>query len=551
MYKNVTVLCLVLFSLFFTTCKQKQSEQQKLQQPAKIDKLLANYADVELKTDLNVLSDNQKRIIPLLFEAAQIIDELYWIQTCEQKEKLLESIDNEKIIKYFNINYGPWDRLNGMEPFVDGIGPKPDGANFYPPDMTFQEFDELNDLEKYSSYTLLRRNEIGGLQTIPYHKAYNDKLVKIAESMRKAAELAEDDGFKEYLNERADALLTDNYYESNIAWMKMKDNIIDFIAGPIEDMDDRLYYTKASYQSMVLIRDIESSKKLEKYSLLVPYLQKNLPVDEKYKAELPGYLSDIMVYDVIYCSGNWNAGSKKIAITLPRDGRVQLEVGSRKLQFKNVMEAKFEKILKPISELLIDKDQKKYVKFDAFFENTIFYEVGSALGLRNMVDKEGTVRDGLKDQYNVIEECKNDILSLFFLTKLNEMGEMPESDLMENYVTYMADVFRSVRFGISNDQGVANMIRFYYFEEKGAFTRNNKLGTYKIDFEKMKRAMLQLAEEILMIQGDGNYDAAKKLVDQKGYIRDELLDDLYRIQKQRIPKDIVFEQGLDVLGLEN
>jgi len=438
-----------------------------------------------------------------------------------------------------------------MKPFVDDIGAKPKGANFYPEDMTYQEFDTFDNLRKFDSYTLLRRNEVGGLQTVPYHKAYKNKLEKIAELMKQAASLAEDNDFQNYLVKRADALLNDDYYQSNIAWMMMKDNVVDFIVGPIEDVEDRLYYSKASYQSMVLVRDVESSKNMEKFSLLVPYLQKNLPVDEKYKKEFPGALSDIMVYDVIYCSGNWNAGSKKIAITLPRDGRVQLEVGSRKLQFKNVMEAKFEKILKPIAHLLIEKDQRKHVKFDAFFQNTMFYEVGSALGLKNMVTQKGPVRDGLKDQYNVIEECKNDILSLFFLTKLHEMGELQETDLMDNYVTYMADIFRSVRFGISNDQGVANMIRFYYFQEKGAFTRNNKLGTYKIDFEKMQKAMLQLAEEILLIQGDGNYDAAKKLVEQNGYIRDELLDDLYRIQKENIPKDVVFEQGLDVLGLED
>jgi hypothetical protein len=549
MYKKIAILCLLSLPLFFTTCKDK-TEKQQTQKQTKIDKLLANYADVKLKTDLNVLSENQESMLPLLFEAAQIIDELYWIQTCGEKEKFLKSISNDKVKKYFYINYGPWDRLNGMKPFIDDVGTKPDGANFYPHDMTYQEFDAFDDLEKFDSYTLLRRNEVGGLQTVPYHKAYKSKLEKIAKLMREAASLANSEGFKNYLNKRADALLTDEYYESNLAWMKMKDNIVDFVVGPIEDIDDRLYYSKASYQSMVLVRDVKSSKELEKYSLLVPYLQRNLPVDDRYKTEIPGGLSDIMVYDVVYSSGNWNAGSKKIAITLPRDGRVQLEVGSRKLQFKNVMKAKFEKILKPISELLMDKDQQKHVKFDAFFQNTMFYEVGSALGLKHMVTHEGTVRDGLKEQFNVIEECKNDILSLFFLTKLHEMGELPESDLMDNYVTYMADVFRSVRFGISNDQGVANMIRFYYFQEKGAFTRNNKSGTYKINFEKMKKAMLQLAEEILLIQGDGDYEAAKKLVQEKGYIRDELLNDLYRIQKERIPKDIVFEQGLDVLGLE-
>ena len=549
MYKKIIVLCLLSFPLLFISCKNR-TEKQQPQKQTKIDKLLANYAEVKLKTDLSGLTENQKSMLPLLFEAAKIIDELYWIQTCGNKEKFLNSIDNEKVRKYFYINYGPWDRLNGMQPFIDGVGAKPDGANFYPADMTYQEFDDFDDLKKYDSYTLLRRNEVGGLKTVPYHEAYRNKLVKIAGLMEQAASLAEDGNFKNYLLERAEALLSDDYYQSNNAWMMMKDNIVDFIVGPIEDNDDRLYYSKASYQSMVLIRDVESSKAMEKYSLLVPYLQKNLPVDEEYKTETPGALSDIMVYDVVYCSGNWNAGSKKIAITLPRDGRVQLEVGSRKLQFKNVMKAKFEKILKPIAHLLIDKEQREHVKFDAFFQNTMFYEVGSALGIKKMVTREGTVRDGLKEQHNVIEECKNDILSLFFLTKLHEMGELPETDLMDNYVTYMADIFRSVRFGISNDQGVANMIRFYYFKEKGAFSRNKKSGTYTIDFEKMQNAMLQLAEEILLIQGNGDYEEAKKMVEEKGYIRDELLEDLYRIQKEHIAKDVVFIQGLDVLGIE-
>jgi hypothetical protein len=210
-----------------------------------------------------------------------------------------------------------------------------------------------------------------------------------------------------------------------------------------------------------------------------------------------------------------------------------------------VLEAKFNKILKPVSELLIDEDQIKHVSSKAFFENTMFYEVGSALGIKNTINNKGTVRDALREYYNIIEESKNDILSLYFVTKLYEMGEMNGDDLMDNYVTYMADVFRSVRFGISNDQGVANMIRFYYFEEAEAFTRNKKTGKYKIDFEKMREAMLNLSNEILVIQGDGNYEAAKKLINEKGFIRDELLNDLYRIQKERIPKDIVFIQGLE------
>lgn len=547
MQKKIIIIGLLLVSLILFQCSPKTKNIEN-QPKSKIEKLLLNYADVKLESDLSGLSANQKEIIPLLVEAAQIIDELYWIQTCSKKDEVLSSITDENVKKYFNINYGPWDKLAGMESFIDDIPKRPYGANFYPVDMSYQEFDEFNDIEKYSSYTLIRRNEIGGLQTVPYYKAYNTKLVKIADLLNKAAELSKDEDFKTYLKLRSKSLLTDNYYDSDIAWMKMKNNELDFLVGPIEDTEDRLYYTKASYQSMLLLKDKQSSKDLEKYSLLTQYLQQNLPVDAKYKTEIPGSLSDIMVYDVLYCSGNWNSGSKKIAITLPFDGQVQLEVGSRKLQFKNVIEAKFEKILMPISELLIDEDQLKHVTAKAFFDNTMFYEIGSALGIKNTINNKGSVRDALKDQNNVMAECKNDILSLFFITKLHEMGEMNGGDLMDNYVTYMADVFRSVRFGISNDQGVANMIRFYYFEEKGAFTRNKK-GKYEIDFEKMKKAILSLSEEILTLQGDGNYEAAKKLIDEKGFIRDELLNDLYKLQKQNIPKDIVFIQGLNELGL--
>lgn len=548
MQKKLIIISLIAFSFVFVQCSKKDKKEDSMPQ-TKIEKLLTNYAEVKLEADLNTLSDNQKKILPLLFEAAQLIDELYWAQICEKKDEIKNIITDENVMKYFSINYGPWDRLNGMEPFVEGVKERFEGANFYPKNMSYQEFEEFTNLEKYNSYTLIRRNELGSLRTIPYYMAYKEKLDKIAELMNNAADLSDDEGFEKYLKLRAEALLTDNYYESDIAWMQMKNNLIDFVVGPMEDLDDRLYYTKASYQSMILIKNKESSKELEKYSLLVPYLQKNLPVDSKYKTEIPGKLSDIMVYDVINCSGYWNAGSKKIAITLPLDGQVQLEAGSRKLQFKNVMEAKFEKILMPISELLIAENQLKHVTSKAFFENTMFYEVGSALGIKNTINNKGTVRDALKDQYNIIEECKNDILSLFFVTKLYDMGEMNGGDLMDNYVTFMANVFRSVRFGISNDQGVANMIRFYYFEELGAFTRDKKSGKYRIDFNKMKEAMRNFSEDILVIQGDGDYEAAKKLVNEKGFIRDDLLNDLYKIQKQRIPKDIEFIQGINEVGL--
>ncbi|MFO7938304.1 MAG: Zn-dependent hydrolase [Bacteroidales bacterium] len=531
---------------FFAGCSSSTDQQNAA---SKGDKYMSNYAEVVLSANLDDLTPDQKQMIPSLIEAAQIVDEIYWKQVCGDPVKWKEKVTDPDLTKYLEINYGPWDRLSGFDPFIEGVQKRPEGANFYPMDMQFVKFEELENQAKYDPYTLIRRNEVGGLQVIPYHTAYREKLEQARSHMYDAAALAEDIQFEQYIRDRGDALLTDEYEESNTIWMQMKDNDLDFLVGPIEDTDDRLFFIKRSYQAMLLKKDKEESRKLEKYRLLLPYLQQNLPIDPEYIRETPGELSDIAVYDVLYCAGKWNAGSKFIALTHPRDPQVQFELGSRRLQFQNVIKAKFKKILKPISELLIDKKQLEYVSADAFAQNTIFYEVGSALGISHTVNGKGSVKAALKEHYTIIEECKNDVLSLFFIDQLHTMGELSQQDIMSNYVTYMADVFRSVRFGITNDQAVANMIRFNYFKEYEAFTRDSRSKRYTVHRDKMKEAMMALANEILMIQATGDYEAAQKLIEEKGYIQEHLLDDLYRLQKIDIPKDVYFKQGVDVLGL--
>jgi len=530
----------------FVSCSSSTDQEKSA---SKGDKYMSNYAEISLSAPLDELTPDQKKMLPFLIEAAQIVDELYWKQVYGEPGRWEEKVSDPDLKKYLEINYGPWDRLNAFEPFIEGVRKRPEGANFYPVDMQFVKFEELENQAKYDPYTLIRRNEVGGLQVIPYHTAYREKLEQVRDHLFDAAALAEDIQFEQFLRDRGDALLTDKYEESNTIWMQMKENDLDFLVGPIEDTDDRLFFIKRSYQAMVLKKDKEESRKLEKYSLLLPYLQQNLPIDDEYIRETPGQLSDIAVYDVLYCAGKWNAGSKFIALTHPRDPQIQFELGSRRLQFQNVIKAKFEKILKPISELLIDKKQLEYVTADAFAQNTIFYEVGSALGISYTVNEKGTVKSALKEHYTVIEECKNDVLSLFFIDQLHTMGELSQKDIMSNYVTYMADVFRSVRFGITNDQAVANMIRFNYFKEYEAFTRDSRSGRYTVHREKMKEAMMALAHEILMIQATGNYQAAQKLIEEKGFIQEQLLDDLYRLQKIDVPVDVYFNQGVDVLGL--
>jgi len=432
---------------------------------------------------------------------------------------------------------------------------RPAGAQFYPADMSKAEFEQSTLRDKTALYTLLRRDAQGRLISVPYHEAYKADLQKTAGLLRDAAKLAQDAGFRKYLTMRADALLSDDYQASDFAWMAMKNNPVDIVIGPIETYEDQLFGYKASYESYVLIKDQAWSKKLARFAQYLPELQRGLPVPERYKAEKPGSDADLNAYFAIYYGGDANVGAKTIAINLPNDEQVQLKRGTRRLQLENVMKAKFEQIMLPIAKELIADDQQRNLTFDAFFQNTMFHEVAHGLGIKNVVGKsgldgKGTVRKALKDQASSFEEGKADILGLYMVTKLADKGELDKSKLMDNYVTFLAGILRSVRFGASDAHARANMVRFNFFKQQGAFTRDEKSGRYRVDFDKMTAAMNALSAKLLTIQGDGDYAAAKQLTDQMGAVDAELAGDLKRLDQAHIPVDIRFEQGLDVLGLD-
>ena len=545
--KNLFILLIAGAGMIFTSCtgtpKEKETEKTEIDMKAEA------FAPFKLTTDLSVLSENEKNMLPLLFETAKIMDNIFWQEAYGDKNEILAKANSPSMEKFIQINYGSWERLNGNRPFVEGYGEKPAGAGFYPADMTKEEFEAWDEPTKNSLYTLIQRDENGKLAAIPYHIAFREQIETAAGYIRQAAGLAEDPGLKKYLELRAEALLTDDYFASDVAWMEMKNNTIDFIVGPIENYEDQLFGYKAAHEAFILIKDKDWSRKLEKYAALLPDLQKALPCAVPYKNEMPGSDSDMNVYDAVFYAGDCNAGSKTIAINLPNDEQVRETKGSRKLQLKNSMQAKFDQILIPISELLIAEDQRSHVKFDAFFENTMFHEVAHGLGLGKTIGGSQTVREALKEAYTSIEEGKADILGLWCVYELNRMGELTDKDLMDNFVTFMAGIFRSVRFGAASAHGKANMIRFYYFQEKGAFERDQVTGTYRVDFEKMKQAMFDLSDLVLTIQGDGDYAKAKQMIDESGYIREELQKDLDRIGEAGIPVDIVFEQGAEMLGI--
>ncbi|MGY3039782.1 hypothetical protein ACVWWQ_001405 [Rhodanobacter sp. TND4EL1] len=517
---------------------------------AAVKKHVADYATVKLTADLSKFDAKQQQMIALLVEAADSMNALYWQQSWGDKDALLQKISDPATREFAEINYGPWDRLDNDQPFVDGIGARPAGAQFYPADMTKAEFEQSPLKDKTGLYTLLRRDAQGKLITVPYHQAYKAELDKAAGLLRDAAKLASDAGFRNYLTMRADALQSDDYQPSDFAWMAMKNNPVDIVIGPIETYEDQLFGYKASYESYVLIKDQAWSAKLARFAKYLPELQRGLPVADKYKAEKPGSDADLNAYFAIYYGGDANVGAKTIAINLPNDEQVQLKKGTRRLQLENVMQAKFDKIMLPIAHELIADDQQKNLTFDAFFQNTMFHEVAHGLGIKETLDGKGTVRKALKDQASSFEEGKADILGLYMVSKLAGKGELDKSKLMDNYVTFLAGILRSVRFGASDAHAKANMVRFNFFKQQGAFSRDETTGRYRVDFDKMTAAMNALSAKLLTIQGDGDYAAAKQLTDQMGNVDAELAGDLKRLDQAHIPVDIRFEQGLDVLGLK-
>ncbi|WP_231491175.1 Zn-dependent hydrolase [Pedobacter sp. Leaf170] len=554
LYKS-NILLISLVASVFAACNGNNTTETNKPVAVQKDSLtdyvaqrLPIYERVKLSTDLNSLSVSDRKILPLLIQAAEIMDELFWKQTYPQKDSLLATIKDEKTREFFAINYGPWDRLNNDKPFVNGVGAKPDGASFYPAGMTKEGIEKSNLKDKFGAYSVVRKDSTGNLTTIPYHVLFAAELQRASSLLKQAALITEDAGLKKYLNLRADALVSDNFTASDYAWLDMKTNGLDIIIGPIENYEDKLFNARTSYEAYVLVKDAAWSKRLAKYVAMLPELQKNLPVAAKYKAEKPGTDSELNAYDVVYYAGDCNSGSKTIAVNLPNDEKIQQEKGTRRSQLKNAMRAKFDKILVPISKELIEAEQQKYIKFDAFFANVMFHEVAHGLGIKKTISGKGFVREALQEQFSWLEEGKADILGLYMVTGLLKKGEL-QGDIKDYYTTFMAGILRSVRFGAASAHGKANMQCFNYFKEKGAFERSAS-GAYRVNYEKFATAMNDLSAFIITLQGNGDKTAVAKAQKEKANISTELQSDLDRLMKKNIPVDVVFEQGVDVLGMK-
>lgn len=510
---------------------------------------LSEYTHVRLSTDTSALSPRERQMLPLLVDAARMMDSIYWQQTYGSRDSLMARVSDPSIRQFIDVNYGPYDRLADNAPFVTEIGPRPPAANLYPKDITKEQFeaaiakaspaqaDSLKNL-----YTLVRRGPNGTLVSIPYHVAYAKENAVAASKLREAAKLADDAGLRKYLELRATALETDRYQPSDLAWMDMKNNTVDVVIGPIETYEDQLFGYKAANEAYVLIKDKAWSQRLSRYTSMLPALQKGIPVAAEYKRETPGSDSDLNAYDAIFYAGQANAGAKTIAINLPNDEEVQLKKGTRRLQLKNVIQAKFDKILMPIAREMIADDQLPLLTFDAFFENTMFHEVAHGLGIKNTINNKGMVRTALKERASALEEGKADILGLYMVQTLNAQGELRGEDIRANYVSFLASLFRSVRFGGSDAHGRANIAAFNFLQQAGAFTRDASTGKYRVDVPKFQAGMNALSEKILTLQGNGDYEGVGAFQQQYGTISAELQSDLAKLRTKGIPVDLIFDQ---------
>jgi hypothetical protein len=527
-----------------------QTEKSASTNAPSMQSLVDQYATVRLTSDLSHLSDNDKQVVRLLIEAVQEMDPIFWEETYgSESDALALAKGDEATRRYIEINFGPWDRLRDNEPFVAGVGPKPAGANQYPKDMTKEEFEAAaaGNPDLKGLYTLVRRSDDGSLTAVPYHVAFAKEHQAAAAKLREAAKLSSDPEFAKYLALRADALENDQYQASDFAWMDMKNNPIDVVIGPIETYEDQLFGYKAGHEGYVLIKDQEWSARLARFAAFLPDLQKGLPVDPQYKAETPGTDADLNAYDVVYYAGEANTGGKTIAINLPNDEEVQLKKGTRRVELENAIRAKFDKIMVPIANALVADDQLSHVGFDAFFQNTMFHEVAHGLGIKNTIDGKGTVRAALKENASALEEEKADVVGLYMIKQLYDRGELTGGSIEDNYTTFLAGLFRSVRFGAADAHGKANMITFNFLRDRGAFTRDDATGKYSVDYAAMGDAVNALAATILKLQGDGDYAGVSQLMADKGVVPADLQAELDKLDGLGIPRDIVFEQGEAVL----
>jgi Peptidase family M49 len=543
---------MVLITL--TGCNSSMTEpakETKTPPGSSVDAKIRRFAPTEITADISHLSEGDRKALTKIIEAAKLLDPLFLRQVWSGNEafqkKLAADTSPEGIARlhYFRINAGPWSRLDNNEPFIDGVPrEKPKNANYYPDDMTKEEFESwvktLSEAEQQRAtgfFSVIRRDADKKLKLVPYSEEYREFLEPAAKLLREAADLTANTTLKNFLTKRADALKSDDYYASDVAWMEL-DAPIDLTFGPYETYEDELFGYKAGFEAYVTVRDEAESEKLKKFSGWLQELENNLPLDPKYRNPKLGAAAPIRVVDLVFSSGDGNHDVQTAAFNLPNDERVVKEKGAKRVMLKNTQEAKFNQTLIPISKVVLEGAQQSEVDFDSFFTHILAHELMHGLGPHSIKfgGKATTVRQQLKDLYSAIEEAKADITGLWALQYLMDKGLVDKKMERTMYTTFLASAFRSVRFGVTEAHGRGVALQFNYLLDEGAFKVNDANGTFSVDSAKIKDAVRKLTGELLTIEAEGSYEKAKAMLDKYALIRPAMRKALDKLTD--VPVDI-------------
>ena len=548
---RISISLLLLATLLFTNISRSQNPTRS--SPQKIrswQRKIRRFAPTVLTANTARLSAGDRRALQKIIEAAKLLDPLFLRQVWSGNDELHRKLQADKSIvgrqrlHYFLINDGPWSRLDSNEPFIEGVPAKPHHANFYPDDITKEEFNSwlaglsAAEKEKATGYFYeIRRDANGKLTSVPYSVEYREFLEPAAKLLREAAALTTNPSLKNFLTKRADAFASNDYYESDVAWMDLK-SPIDVTIGPYETYEDELFGYKASFEAYVTLTDAVESAKLEKFGQHLQELENNLPLEARYRNPKLGASAPMRVVNEVFASGEGNSGVQTAAFNLPNDERVVKEKGSARIMLKNVQDAKFNKVLIPISREVLSPAQQRAVAFDSFFTHILMHELMHGLGPHNITvgGQSSTVRLQLKELYSSIEEAKADVTGLWALQYLIDKGVIGKQMQRTLYTTYLASMFRSVRFGLTESHARGVALQFNYFTDEGAIKFDERTNKFSIDNAKIKDAVTKLTRELLTIEAEGSYDKAKAMLDKYSVLRPPMQGALDRLKD--VPVDI-------------